>query len=327
MPYIQRSVPQALDLVDPGVIDVYSSPSVFINNVQTALWQAPVLGNSVLSQLAIPTPPPLQDYAPNPEQINNYKASASAANANPIEIEYSDGAKANQAQGNCPGPKTDDPNDLAGNPEPTTPSVSLPAGSGVFGALESYLNQCIQEALPQKSPGGKWYRTFSAPGNPNIMNCFAHTGGIAAANRLGVGDTVPWCAAFAGTVLQAIGVKAMISFSVDSYYDAKTRTSQWVAKTGATPISISDPTLWRRYDVCVISGAAGHHIAFIRGVDTKTGRVRLAGGNQGNNMTEVNFGSSALGSVGFIGRAWEIPPEFDKPIVGTLSSGGLVHTR
>ena len=325
MPYIQRSVPQALDLVDPGVIDVYSSPSVFINNVQTALWQAPVLGNSVLSQLAIPTPPPLQDYAPNPEQINNYKASASAANANPIEIEYSDGAKANQAQGNCPGPKTDDPNDLAGNPEPTTPSVSLPAGSGVFGALESYLNQCIQEALPQKSPGGKWYRTFSAPGNPNIMNCFAHTGGIAAAARIGPGDSVAWCAAFAGTTLQGAGAKALISFQADAY------RTQWVSKTGATALSLTDPTTWRRNDLVVMltptATGTQHHVAFIRGVDPNTQRVRLAGGNQGHTVNEGNWQSGSLRNVGFVGRQWDIPPEFDKPIIGHLTTGGVVVTR
>ena len=76
MPYIQASVPQALDLTDPGVIDVYSSPTVFVNYQQVALWNAPQLGNSVLSALNIPPPPPLQNYAPSPEQINNYKSSA-----------------------------------------------------------------------------------------------------------------------------------------------------------------------------------------------------------------------------------------------------------
>ena len=325
MPYIQRSVPQALDLIDPGVIDVYSSPSVFVNYQQTALWNAPQLGTSVLTQLAIPVPPPLANYAPNPEQISFYKATTAAAEASPIQIEIgaggggAPGSIVNQAQGDPPGSNTSDPNDLAGNPDVAS-GVPIAGGDSVFGRLENLLNQCIQEGA-----AGKWNAQGGAPGNPNIMNCFAHTGGIAAAARIGPGDSVAWCAAFAGTTLQGAGAKALISFQADAY------RTQWVSKTGATALSLTDPTTWRRNDLVVMltptATGTQHHVAFIRGVDPNTQRVRLAGGNQGHTVNEGNWQSGSLRNVGFVGRQWDIPPEFDKPIIGHLTTGGVVVTR
>jgi len=321
MPYIKRSFPQALDIVDPGVIDVYSSPTVFVNYQKVALWNAPTLGTSVLSQLAIPVSPPLENYAPNPEQINNYNSSAALALADPLEIQFADGTIAYQAQGNPPGPNTSDPNDLAGNADPTVGFVTPPAGSGVWGALESNLNKCVQEG-----DAGQWNEQGS-PGNPNILNCYAHTGGIAAAQRIARGDQCPWCAAFVGTILQASGTTGMISFSVDSYYDLARRVSQWVSKCGAISIPVSDPSQWRRNDVCVLSGNGSHHVAFIRGVDLQAGRIRLAGGNQGDKCSEVNYKAGSIRNVAFIGRTWVVPPDANKPIIGTLAGGGAVKTR
>ena len=325
MPYITAPVPQALDLTDPGVVDVYSSPTVFINYQQAALWNAPQLGTSVLTQLAIPVPPPLANYAPNPEQISFYKATTAAAEASPIQIEIgaggggAPGSIVNQAQGDPPGSNTSDPNDLAGNPDVAS-GVPIAGGDSVFGRLENLLNQCIQEGA-----AGKWNAQGGAPVNPNIMNCFAHTGGIAAAARIGPGDSVAWCAAFAGTTLQGAGAKALISFQADAY------RTQWVSKTGATALSLTDPTTWRRNDLVVMltptATGTQHHVAFIRGVDPNTQRVRLAGGNQGHTVNEGNWQSGSLRNVGFVGRQWDIPPEFDKPIIGHLTTGGVVVTR
>ena len=325
MPYITAPVPQALDLTDPGVVDVYSSPTVFINYQQAALWNAPQLGTSVLTQLAIPVPPPLANYAPNPEQISFYKATTAAAEASPIQIEIgaggggAPGSIVNQAQGDPPGSNTSDPNDLAGNPDVAS-GVPIAGGDSVFGRLENLLNQCIQEGA-----AGKWNAQGGAPGNPNIMNCFAHTGGIAAAARIGPGDSVAWCAAFAGTTLQGAGAKALISFQADAY------RTQWVSKTGATALSLTDPTTWRRNDLVVMltptATGTQHHVTFIRGVDPNTQRVRLAGGNQGHTVNEGNWQSGSLRNVGFVGRQWDIPPEFDKPIIGHLTTGGVVVTR
>jgi len=317
MPYLPRGFPQALDLIDAGVEDVYYSPNVFINNVQAALWLPPQLGNSFLTALNIPVPPPVADYAPNPEQIKNYKAAQAYADANPDELENDDGTITKQAEAPPPGPRTSDPNDHAGDPEPISSGVTPPpsGAAGLWGSLESYLNQ-----LKAEGEAGKWKATRTEPGNPNILNCYAHTIGIANAKRIEPGDKCPWCAAFVGTVLQSLGIPALKTATADSY------ATDWVRKCGAKAISINDPTQWRRNDIFVSENGRNHHVAFVRGVDPSSGRVRLLGGNQGHDLTETNFLNNYRYRK-FVGRAWDIPPEADKPIVGSLTGGGHVKTR
>jgi len=316
MPYIQASVPQALDGTDPGVVDVYSSPTVFVNYQQVALWNAPQLGNSVLSALNIPPPPPYQDYAPNPEQLKNYNASAGNALANPIEIDNVAGGSigmTNMDQGNAPGPKTSDPNDLAGDPD-TAAGVPLASGDTVFGRVENLLNQCLQEAA-----GGAWKANGN---NQNILACYAQNGGVAAAQRVAPGDACPWCAAFAGWLLKGAGAKALVTFSADSYRQA------WVAKCGALSLPINDPTTWRRNDLIVhLDDRGNHHVTFIRGVDFDRGVYQGAGGNQSHNMTQATFQPGSARWIAFVGRAWDVPPDFDKPIIQKLPPGYKVPTR
>ena len=152
-------------------------------------------------------------------------------------------------------------------------------------------------------------------------------GGVAAAARLGPGDSVAWCAAFAGTMLSGAGAKGLVSFSADSY------RTEWVAKTGAIALPTNDPTTWRKNDLVVMltpsktGGSVQHHVAFIRGVDIQTQRVRLCGGNQSDNLNEGNWAAGSLRNVGFVGRQWAIPAEFDQPILGKLTTGGVVKTR
>ena len=316
MPYIQRSVPQALDIIDPGVQDVYSSPTVYVNFQQVALWNAPTLGNSVLSQLNIPPPPPYVDYAPNPEQIKNYQASAAASLANPIEIDNVDGGSLGQQkmdQGNAPGPKTSDPNDLAGNPD-TADGVPVASGDSVFGRLENFLNQCLQQAA-----GGAWKANGN---NQNILACYAQNGGVAAAQRIAPGDACPWCAAFAGYVLRAAGAKALVTFSADSY------AQSWIAKCGAKAMPINDPTTWRRNDLVVhLDDRGNHHVTFIRGVDLERSVYQGAGGNQSHNVTQGTFQAGSARWIRFVARAWDVPADFDKPIVMKLPPGYKIPTR
>ena len=333
MPYLARSFPQALDLYDAGVEDVYHSPNVFINYVAAALWESPQLGSSVLTSLNIPVPAPIANYAPNPEQLTNYAASAAYAAANPgtpiIAVQGGTsppGTSEAQAQGNPPGSNTSDPNDLAGNPEVIPPSVTPPSGAaGSWGALENYLQQCIEE-----SKTGKWHRTFQEPGNPNILNCYAHSGGIENAKRIAraqkdgnpPADKCPWCAAFASTMLQAIGVPSLKSLSADAY------SSEYAKVAGVKSISLTDPTQWRRNDIIVMNMDNGHHVCFIRGVDPSSKSILAAGGNQGDDMKESLF-PGYLPRIKSVARAWTIPPEADKPIIGKLSApqGGVPKTR
>ena len=317
MPYLPRGFPQALDLIDAGVEDVYYSPNVFINNVQAALWLPPQTGNSFLTALNIPVPAPLADYAPNPEQIKNFKVSQAYAEAHPDELEDDNGQVIKQAQASPPGPRTSDPNDYAGDPEPIQSGVTPPpsGAAGLWGSLESYLNQ-----LKAEGDAGKWTRTRTEPGNPNILNCYAHTIGVANAKRIKPADLCPWCAAFVGTVLQSLGIPALKTATADSY------AKDWVRKCGAKSIPVNDPTQWRRNDIFVKQHGSDQHIAFVRGVDPSSGSVRLLGGNQGDRVSEVNF-LNTFRYRAFVGRAWDIPPEADKPIVGSLGGGGAVKTR
>jgi hypothetical protein len=316
VPYIQRSVPQALDIIDPGVIDVYSSPTVFVNYQQVALWNAPQLGNSVLSQLNIPPPPPYQNYAPNPEQLNNYNASAANSLANPNEIDNVAGGSigvTKMDQGNAPGPNTSDPNDLAGNAD-TAAGVPLASGDSVFGRVENLLNQCLQDAA-----GGAWKANGN---NQNILACYAQNGGVAAAQRVAPGDACPWCAAFAGWLLRGAGAQALVTFSADSYRQS------WVSKCGAKALPITDPSTWRRNDLVVhLDDRGNHHVTFIRGVDLQQQVYQGAGGNQSHNMTQCTFQSGSSRWIAFVGRAWEVPSEFDKPIIQSLPRGYKVPTR
>ena len=152
--------------------------------------------------------------------------------------------------------------------------------------------------------------------NPTVLKFFNEVGHPEIKS-----DTLnPWCAAFVGTVLQSLGIPALKTATADSY------ATDWVRKCGAKAISINDPTQWRRNDIFVSENGRNHHVAFVRGVDPSSGRVRLLGGNQGHDLTETNFLNNYRYRK-FVGRAWDIPPEADKPIVGSLTGGGHVKTR
>lgn len=325
MPYIERTVPQALDIIDPGVKDVYSSPSVFINNVPVALWNSPGTSGS-LGSVVIPIDPPPESYAPNPEQVLNTYASGNAGDQNPlvgyIEKGKSAGSDGAIATGNMPGTNTSDPNDLAGNPPPAdAPAITPASGESVWGRLENFLNSCIQEAA-----AGQWDEQTqkgnpSSPANPKIMYCFQQMGFTRQLLDKQFpqlcGDQVYWCAAFAGTVLKTAGSKwlkgnlAAKAFSVNNW--------------GAKSINVNDPAQWRRNDLICISTSGGNHVGFIRGVDLQNDRFSIAGGNQSNSVNQMNFPN--IRNIYYVGRGWDLPAEADKSIIMTLKGTGSGKTR
>lgn len=326
MPYIARSVPQALDLLDPGVQDIYSSPSVYVNNVPVALYQAPVIGNSVLSQMAIPPDPPVEDYAPNPEQKTAYSARVAYATANPVpSVDLQTGQTVNVVSPNPIATGTDDPNDQVGNP-PTVDSPVAPGAGGIWATLENILNSCLTQAQ-----GGGWDRKTGlnaiAPNyqfNPNIMECFnqmgfpkdkldkAYPGPDPGKKGSGPGDQVAWCAAFAGYVLKGAG-----SPYLKGNLSAPAFSQRWQAQKIAT----TDPTQWRRNDLVFFSFS---HVSFLRGVDPQNGIVACLGGNQGD---RVRLSTFPITQVAYVGRAWTVDPAYDKPIIGPITPGGGGGTR
>lgn len=333
MPYVQRSVPQALDVIDPGVEDVWSSPNVFANNVPIALWQQAVLGNGILNALTLPPDPPVYDYAPSQSQLDNYVASLRAAQEDPEKLtvvgnagEPGVGQTVNLAQGNMPGSNTDDPNDQVGNPPvQDTPAVAPPAGGSVWNQLESVLNTCREEGLK-----GQWKETGS---NPKILDCFIQMGFkidptinrmAAAQGDAGKPDQVAWCAAFAGTVLKNSG-----SVWVPNNLAAAAYTEKWKC----VKVPVQDPSLWRRNDVIVTAtpskrtGKVQNHVCFVRGVDLQRRTYQAIGGNQGDNCTQTNYSQGALQYVVFVGRAWEVPSQYDVPIVMRLDGSTLAPVK
>jgi len=68
-------------------------------------------------------------------------------------------------------------------------------------------------------------------------------------------------------------------------------------------------------------------VTFIRGVDLKQQVYQGAGGNQSHNMTQCTFQAGSSRWIAFVGRAWEVPPDFDKPIIQSLPRGYKVPTR
>lgn len=325
MPYIERAVPQALDLIDPGVKDVYSSPNVFINNVPVALWNSPGVSGA-LGSVTIPIDPPPESYAPNPEQVLNTYASGNLGKQNPtvgyIDKGPSAGSEGAIATGDMPGTNTSDPNDLAGNPPPAeAPAITPASGETVWGRIENFLNSCIDEAI-----AGKWKEVTqegnpSSPADPNIMYCFQQMGFTR--QQLDkqfpklCGDQVYWCAAFAGTVLKTAG-----SLWLKSNLAAKAYSERnW----GAKSIPVSDPNQWRRNDLICVTTSGGNHVGFIRGVDFQNDRYAIAGGNQSSTVNQSNY--QGVRNIYYVGRAWDVPPEADKSIIGPLKGVQKAKTR
>lgn len=314
MPYIQRRYPQAVDQLDPGVKDIYSSPSVFINNVPVALWKAPITGNSSLSALDMPAAAPVDDYAPNQSQKDNFAAAQRLSSLNPYYSESVAGGNAGQQiatlDGNGIANGTGDPNDTIGNPQNLGSPVALAPGDTIWGRIENYLNKCLQEAAAgswtEQTPDGAIAPNY--PANQNIMNAFNQVGypkstldsAYPGPIERQPGDNVPWCAAFAGLVLKASGSTYLNSLSSQAYSQA------W----NCTRVSVQDVNAWRRNDVVWLSSPNIRHVTFIR--EIKNGKLYCTGGNQGNSVCTSIYN---IADVQFVGRNWPVPDQYNVPLV------------
>lgn len=325
MPYVYRSFPQAVDYIDPGVQDVYHSPDVYVNSVPVALWQPPG-ANGGTSTVSVPPDPPVLDYAPNAEQRENYVRSYQDSFIDP-EVGYiTEGGNAGQegsmaGGGDPPGVNTSDANDLSGNPD-TTGATTI-GGSGVWTAVYNYLARCLQEAA-----AGQWKEITpakcpSCPANPKIMHLYTQMGFSRqqldkAGNYSTCGDQTPWCAAFVGTVLKECGAPYVKgNLSAIAYNNVK-----W----GGRPVGKTNYQSWRELDVLVKPSGKYNHVGFVRAVDPKSGRYLLTGGNQDNTVNTKVF--SDLGSIYNVFRFAELPSEYDKSIIRTITQkGGAVNTR
>lgn len=89
-------------------------------------------------------------------------------------------------------------------------------------------------------------------------------------------DEVPWCAAFVGGCLEAVGI-------ISSRYESARSYSTW-------GVPLSQPVLGC---IAVFSRAGGGHVGFVMGRDQR-GRLLILGGNQGDRVSIAPFETARL---------------------------------
>lgn len=183
-----------------------------------------------------------------------------------------------------------------GSPAEITPAPSTVEGDSIFARLAKVVASALGQAA-----NGDWKENGS---NPNILACYK-----AAGSNLSR-DSTPWCAAFATNALKLAGAPAKATLSSLAY------------KGHGTSIDLNDKTKWRLNDIVVFSRDGGGHIGFFRGYNPSNGSVLIAGGNQSDNLTEKGFKSAGMPIV-YVGRAWDVPAEYDKPVTYNGTGGSV----
>ena len=277
--------------------DVWYSPSVYINQVQAALWQPAVPQPSALHSLpAIPAP----KYSLTQEQISaatsaqytEWYITDAAGNVTSVPP----GTPGASSEGTAPSPDSA-PGQMSGQITGVTDAAAI--GQGGYQAFLGNLAKVLQEGK-----GGAWAGGAS---NKNVQNMLA-TVGISSGSVFPSGHSY-WCAAFMGWMLKISGLQYLVG-----------------AKSGSVTASAADymrygqavdprqPNLWRQGDVAVVSSSgntsSGKHVTFIYGAP-HGGWYRCLGGNQGNTPGDVKIGGYQLSSFLYVGRAW---PDSGRPL-------------
>jgi len=311
MPYVPGGGPQK-DSGLNAVGDVYHATNVYANFKLIALWENPG-ASALFSGVVAPSPDVTIDEQKQAE-IDAAVDAAKASGPDP-DIVISDGnpgagSNANVAAGGTGPSGGTDP--TTGEPVSTEVSTlpAPPTDGTPYGNLCNLLNKILGEAR-----NGAWKENGKGvPGNPNILQCYKDNGFTY------TDDHTPWCAGFVGAILYRSGLPKVRS-TLWAYDYAKTGTTPpdrpkyFKGEWGVTYANPKDPSTWRFNDVIVID----RHVAFVRGVDPVKKVVRILGGNQSDSVTECNWGGQYFDKVWSVGRAWTLPPEFDKPITGSVS--------
>lgn len=280
--------------------DVWYSPNVYINKVPAALWLPPKIGDALIFQFTLPPDETQQKYDSSVSNFyydNTYAENAAdPTNKDALVVA---GDKVGQtidtveAEAPAPGATSDK---LQGTPESTPSPLQLPPGASPWKTLDANLEAALAEAKQ-----GKWTDT-----SDNTKACFAELG--QSQNFYDAkGRPNPWCAAFVGAMLKRSGIE----YVKNNLWSRGFSAARW-----GKPLALNDYESWRYNDLVEFSWG---HVAFIRGIDVKRGKVQVIGGNQSNTVNQVNY--NALKKVVYCARNWVVPPEVDKPIITDLSGG------
>lgn len=299
MPYQVDTVPQRLSN-QIGVKDIYYSANVIVNGVSVGLW------NTANKSAAYAANLPAGVQVVTIDDSTLTAAIASNGPGNPATV---DGVS-------IPGAAEMPQSGQTINNSTATDAVnSMPSGvftnsvsGGGYTKLVENVNTTIREALMPNKPwkslnkgtdgtgsnGPKCTDSPASPNKDNIMQCYADAGAGFIKN-----DGVHWCAAYVTSMLKNSGLPFIKTLSARDYLQS---ANKWVGATWGDP---KDPTTWRYNDVMVIAG----HVCFVRGYDSGTNNLLLAGGNQGQDCNEITWGGATyFNQVKSVGRNWPTPP-------------------
>jgi len=293
--------------------DVWYSRNVFINKVETALWQPP---QPMLTGLVNVPVPPLPSLEFTASQINMIQQTVSnytytdPDTGEQITMNYGDLPNPDAAPGQFDGPEG----------AITAPSSLPPATGNAYNDLIANLERILQEAR-----GGAWLASSS---NPNLQ-AMCRDLGARWGQPYGPRPAGGWCAMFVSWVLYKSGIPVLVSGRTQR---AVPRAASWASY--GTRVSPRDPRAWRKGDIIVVASgnksetASGNHVGFLWGINRNADSIFLAGGNQGTNPGNVTQGSrernfltnSRSGSgprAVAVVRNWVIPPDQDRPLPGS----------
>ena len=167
--------------------DVWYSPNVFINKVQTALWQPAQPMDSKMQSIPIISSPAYQ--------FTSSQQSAITAGADPTatEITDADGNVISQQESDGISPDAA-PGQESGPTATATNAEALPVGVDAYSNLLNNLNTVIAEAK-----NGSWKGSMN---NPNIQHMLKVTGVPSF-----VITSTAWCATFLSYILKISGCR------------------------------------------------------------------------------------------------------------------------
>lgn len=293
MPYQVDTVPQRLSN-QIGVKDIYYSANVIVNGVSVGLWNTANKSAAYAANL----PAGVQVVTIDDSTLNAAIASNGPSQSTTVDGVTIPGAAEMPRSGQAIN------NSTATDAVNTMPSgvFSNSVSGGGYSKLIENVNTTCREALMANKPWKSLNQGTSngksppatAPNKENIMQCYKDAGSSWIET-----DGTHWCAAYVTSMLKNSGLPYIKTLSA---YDYLQSTNKWTGATWADP---KDPNTWRYNDVMVIGG----HVCFIRGYDSGTNNLLLAGGNQGQDCNEIVWGGAKYFSqVKSVGRNWPTPP-------------------
>lgn len=240
-------------------------------------------------------PVPSPSRATNPTELSRYLLPTPSYASNPVT-----------GTGPAGGPPIDDLNGvgdydprIGGNVNPVQQPQNPPPADTQYGSIASVIEGSLRQNWAERG----------RPPNPLIAEAFAIAGG----GDISVDGpkTNPWCAAYATWVLWKAGLEFNNPGIGSQSYLRYGRTVNW-----RNYVDI------RRYDLVIFTRKENSnrgHAAYVQRIDPSKNHIYVYGGNQSNNVKISRFNiynnSNSGLYVNQIRRNWDIPTEFDQPLV------------